>query len=145
MQRKCIELPEAPTQLVDKVCNIFNKCINKAQQANSTEINFQIESVLKSSKDERSDMLQDEDQINALISELTAKIVLPSETLKTINDLKNNARGESSPENKKNISKEDVEDSIDQQRKRFASDARVASRKFLTLQKRSKMIQMPAL
>jgi len=30
MQRKCIEQPEKPAQLVDKVCNLFHKCIIRA-------------------------------------------------------------------------------------------------------------------
>jgi len=59
-------------------------------------------------------MLKDDDQINALIQELTNKIVLPSQTLQTITDLKNNARGERSPEKLKDVSAEEVQDSIDQ-------------------------------
>ena len=58
-------------------------------------------------------MLRDDEQINGLIQELTNKIVLPSQTLQTITDLKNNARGERSPQKMKDVSPEELQDSID--------------------------------
>ena len=78
MQRKCIEQPENPKQLIDKICCLFQKSITKAQQNNTTQINFSHESILKTNKEEKSDMLQDDDSIDQLIRELTQKIVQPS-------------------------------------------------------------------
>ena len=71
MQRQCIEQPENPRQLVDKVCALFQKSIARFQQNNTPHISFQIESILKMNKDEKSEMLRDEEQINQLIEKLT--------------------------------------------------------------------------
>ena len=63
-----------------KVCTVpFLNDIEK--QSNSNQINFQVESVLKTGKDEKTEMLKDDDQINALVQEYTSRIVLPSQTL----------------------------------------------------------------